>query len=961
MPKKICNLFIQLGIISLTIFPPILFGATRPLYIMYIQCTILGIGLVWGVKSFIKGSIRYTPTPLELPFSILLGWGVVNVISSTYRHNTERELYLFAFYVLLYFLVVQQLKTVRRIIGLAFIIVLVGCGESLFGIFQYLQGATTILGQATPNIGTVNATYFSHNHFAGFLILILPIALALLLSTTSLEKKFFLFLLIGVMGAALVLSLSRGGLLSFMLAVTGAFVCLCLKNLDALQENWRRYVLISVLLIGILAASVMFIGVSPLAHRSLLQTFLPSKELFEQEIRFAIWRSALNLIKEFPLFGSGLGTFEFVFLRYAPPQIPQNTQAFYAHNDYLELWIEMGVIALLLVFWAIIRFYHQVLYSFFHQSDPVLTSLCLGGLTSVTAMLFHSFWDFNLQIPANALLFFIILALTSASVQLMAHGNSRRRRRRRAALDSTPSHSQDSSAYQFKASWLFGMTVVIVLGVLGFHFRMPLASKYFSEAKTFHNQGLLFPSIPWYLKAINVDKSNARFHEHFGQLYTDIARQAPHADKWYQLAIPQFQQAITLNRYDAAYYYQLGWVYAALNMEQEAIEQFEEAIIYDPGTSFYYENLGSYYLSLNLVTPAMEMYQQALHYQPKRLKDLLENCLVHELNYEVYQQFVPENAEIRKQFAELLAQKNDWKTSKLEYREAIELSGQAPAYYEAMLEACRRKHDEQCRQTLWQELWEQTPTHLDYPLQIAQSFEQQQKQDKAIELYQQLMESNPEFQQTYWRLADLYQRQNQLKKALDIYTQLLERRPDDVEVYHHIAELYIRQKAWDSAIETYTRALQTGLNEAGIHRRLGTLYLQSGQQTKALKSYEQAMQQGESHIVMYQQLERLYQEQGNSLGSELVWENYTLANKHKPEALFKLVQHYHEQGEWLKAVTLVKEIIANAPTAINYRKFLATLYEEKGMLEESMAQYRRILRIQPNNQDAKKQLARLEK
>ncbi len=961
MPKKICNILIQLGIISLTIFPPVLFGAIRPLYITYIQGIILGIGLAWTVKSFIHRSVRYIITPLDLPFLTLLGWGIVNFITSTYRHSTEREVYLFAFYGLLYFLVVQQLKTVRRIVGLAFIIVLVGCGESLFGLFQYLQGATTILGHATPNIGTVNATYFSHNHFAGFLILIIPIAIALLLSTASIEKRFFILLLIGVMGTALVLSLSRGGLLSFILAVGGACICLCIKNMHNLQESWQKYVLISVLLLLILSALVMFVGLSPIAHRSLLQTFLPSKELFEREIRFSIWSSALNLIKEFPLFGSGLGTFEFVFLRHAPPQIPQNTQAFHAHNDYLELWIEMGFIALLLVFWAIIRLYRYVLHSYFHQNDPVLTSLALGGLTSATAILLHSFWDFNLQIPANATLFFIILALTSASVQLMTrgYGGNGHRKKRSSDQKERRSTSQNTPIYQFRASWIFGIAVLGVLTVLGFHFRTSLASTYFSEAKTFHNQGILFPSIPWYHKAINVDKSNARFHESFGQLYTDIARQTPHADKWYHLAIPQFQQAITLNNYHAAYYYQLGWIYAALNMEQEAIDLFLETIAYDPRTSFYYENLGNYYLSLRMTEPAMEMYQQALEYHPQRLKDLIESCLAYELDYTTYRQLVSDNAEMRKHFADVLAAEGFWTDSKLEYRKAIELSGHDSAYYEAMLEACRRKRDYQCRQQLWQELWEQDPKNLDYPLQIAESFEKQQQWEKAIELYQQLLETNPEFHKGYWRLAKIYQQQGQMAKALDIYTQLLKRRPDDARVYHRLAEIHSRQKNWGSAIQVYTQALHSGLNDTEIYHRLGTLYLQNGQKTQAITHYEQAVQKGETEITVYQKLERLYQEQGNTLGAEFIWENYTLTNKQQSKALFKLVQHYHKQREWLKAVTLVKEVIANAPTEVGYRKFLASLYEEKGMLEETIAQYRRILRIQPDNHDAQKQLARL--
>ena len=70
-----------------------------------------------------------------------------------------------------------------------------------------------------------------------------------------------------------------------------------------------------------------------------------------------------------------------------------------------------------------------------------------------------------------------------------------------------------------------------------------------------------------------------------------------------------------------------------------------------------------------------------------------------------------------------------------------------------------------------------------------------------------------------------------------------------------------------------------------------------------------------------------------------------------------LVERYRTQGEWLKAVTLMKEVVANAPTNVAFRTALAGLYEEKGMTAESLEQYERILRIQPDHPQAKQKLA----
>jgi putative inorganic carbon (HCO3(-)) transporter len=978
MAKKVCNVLIEVGIISLIIFPPLVFGAIQFQYITYIHAIILGIGIAWIIKAFVKGSITYTPAPFDLPILLFLVFGIVNLVTSTYRHNTERELYLFLNYALLYFLVVQQLRTTRRIVGLAFIIVLIGSGESLFGLFQYLQGAKTVLGYATPNIGTVNATYFSHNHFAGFLNMIIPIALGLLAGSANLEKKFFLFLLTGLMGAAFILTLSRGGFLSFVLASGIFLICFLLKKKSSFRKtsSLRSLTLAILLLVIFIIGYVKWIGISPIAHRSLTKTFFPTEETVQQEIRFALWKSGLALVKEFPIFGSGLGTFEYVFLRYRPDELPQGMQAFHAHNDYLELLIETGFPGLLIVLWAIIRFVRYVLKGYFQQRDPVLAPLALGGLTACTAMFIHSFFDFNLQIPSNALLFFTVSAMTTAVVQLIMQEQ----------------HEKQGSI-RFKPSWLFVVGGVCTAGLLLFSFRTNLGMMYFNKAKTAQYQNFPFEAIPFYNKAIAIDSGDTLFHTSLGELYNDLGRKSPHAEKWYSLAIQEYKQAITLNKYESISYYYLGWTYDALDMEKEAIQAFKTAIEYNPRISFYYENLGRYFLLLDQVEAAMKVYREAIQINPQKIPEILNVCKKYGLSYGAYQDLIPKDAESRKIFASLLAQQGDWETSKSEYRKAIELSGKQPAYYITMLNACRARHDYPCMRSLWQELWEKNPKNLDLLVNIAESFVQQQLWDQAIKQYQAILVNNLDNVQIHQRLAQLYQQQGYSDEAIREYTRILEIQPDNVTIYHDIANIYRQNKQWKAAISIYEKAIEQGLIQADMYSNLGKLYIQIGDEKNALDMYNQAVQAGETRIAVYQALERLYQTQKNKADPELLWNTYIIANKHDPEALFQLVMYYSNDGEWLKAVTLCKELIANAPTNAEYRKFLANLYEQKGMLFETLGQweelvkmdsknieynlylaalyerleqwdnarmqYRKILRIQPNNQHAQQKLSSL--
>ncbi|MBD3308073.1 tetratricopeptide repeat protein, partial [candidate division KSB3 bacterium] len=939
----------------------------QPRHVTSIHIILLAIGLIWVVKTFAKQIFLYVPGPLDLPLLLFLGLGFINLTASTYQHATERELYLALNYALLYFLVLQQLKTARRILGLAFILLLVGSAESLFGIFQYLQGAKTVLGYMTPNIGTINATYFSHNHFAGFLILIIPVALGIFIGTAHLEKKFFLFLLMVIMLTALVLTLSRGGLLSFCLAAAGFFLCLALKSLQAFSlHSLLKILLIGLVLTACIGLFVTWIGVSPIAHRSILDTVLPNQDTVDQEIRLPLWKSALHLVKEFPLWGSGLGTFEYVFLRYRPPEIPQGRHAFHAHNDYLELLIEMGIPGLLLMIWAMWRFCRYVLSAYFRTDDPLFTNIALGGLTGCFALFIHSLFDFNLQIPANALLLCILAAMTTATIHLITQERPRSRSKRENETPDKPRpvlrallspHSNDR--YRSKPSWGFAFVILGCLGLLVFNFRNTLAMRSFNHAKEAQYQGQRFQAIPLFQQAIAIDGKNALFHEHLGEFYADQAAIAAHADKWYNLALQEYQAAIALNPYNPVYYYHLGWIYAALNRQQDAVNALQQAVAASPGIAFYYETLGNYYLSLQQIGPALNAYQTAIRLDPMRLPRLVETCQRHDLEYAQYQAIIPEDADIRRRFADFLAQQQQWPESKREYRKAIALSDQHPSYYQAMLQACERHHDHQCMRNLWQELWEQDPQNTELPVKIAESFVTQQAWEQAIAQYQAILQRHPEHSKSYERLAQLYQQQGRLEDALQTYRDLLQRQPQQAAIYHKIATLYTRQQDWIAARNTYQQALDAGILQPQIYSSLGQIYLHLDDKIHALEAFEQAVQRGEARLAIYQTLEQLYQAQNDQIGIDLLWNTYVLVNKEHPDALFQLVQHYATQDAWLQAVSLSKEIIAIDPTNADYRRFLAQLYEQQDMLYEAIEQREKVVRLHVRNIDDKLHLAAL--
>jgi O-antigen ligase len=125
--------------------------------------------------------------------------------------------------------------------------------------------------------------------------------------------------------------------------------------------------------------------------------------------RISIWRDTLGLVRHYPFLGTGLGSFCVVY-----PSVQTAFQSLlveHAHSDYLEFATELGVPACILMFasiyWVLLRCGRQ----YRKLEDGFDKTVTLGCIGSITAILVHSFADFNLHIPANALVFTIILAM----------------------------------------------------------------------------------------------------------------------------------------------------------------------------------------------------------------------------------------------------------------------------------------------------------------------------------------------------------------------------------------------------------------------------------------------------------------------------------------------------------------------------------------------------------------------
>jgi len=350
-------------------------------------------------------------------------WMTLSVVPD----RTLREGLLLLSCFLLGFLIVRTVRHRSQILRMASVLVGMGVFEALYGLLELYDGSPRILFyQKSYNLDSVTGTFVNRNHLSGYLEMIIPLAIGMIVSRMNLfsssrlklrekvlrfsEKNFLtnvaLFLSVLVMGLGVVFSKSRSGVVIFVLIFLVFFGGTLL-----IRERFgyhKRAIVTSLQALFILTLGIsLYVGINATVARFAMDKFL-------REQRPAFWAETLRQFSRFPLFGTGLGTFPSVY-----PGSEENgvlMHIYHAHNDYLEYLSELGVLGTLLLFSAVFSMLFVAFRTWRKRRHPEVRGLAFGGFVSILAILLHSLTDFNMKIPANLLLFSVVLSLTAAIV-----------------------------------------------------------------------------------------------------------------------------------------------------------------------------------------------------------------------------------------------------------------------------------------------------------------------------------------------------------------------------------------------------------------------------------------------------------------------------------------------------------------------------------------------------------------
>ena len=358
----------------------------------------------------------------DLPDGAATGFSVLSVAP----HNTRAQLIVLVCCVIAYFFagrLGEERGSRRRLV--AWLLVL-GTFEAAYGLVQYLSGWQRIFVYAKKyNLEEATGTYINRNHFAGFLEMVIPLGLALVLyeHSRSLSLRQGRSAMGGVKAVIAGESLPRLGLRLFSLIVmiagllfsrsrmgivAGACSLVLMAAVWGLQR--RAGLWIAGLVMACVAILVLWIGAGSAFGRfgSIGNEFGSA-----EESRLSIWRGTGRLIGGHPLLGSGLGTFPVAFTAVQSTFLGKFVN--HAHNDYLEIASDVGIPAAILLFGSIVLLLRRVAKTVSLSEGRFEKAVALGCLGSIVAILLHSLTDFNLYIPSNALVFSVILGLAAAT------------------------------------------------------------------------------------------------------------------------------------------------------------------------------------------------------------------------------------------------------------------------------------------------------------------------------------------------------------------------------------------------------------------------------------------------------------------------------------------------------------------------------------------------------------------
>jgi len=534
---------------------------------------------LWCYEGITKGALIIKKVAYPLPLVIFFVLAIFYTFHSIDYAVSRDFLFLLISYIAIFFLV-AQVPSSKEARWIVLAVVTLGVVTSLYGLYQYLWGFEDILGKINgvelsyPSPlreeiisrlegGRIFSTFLLPSHFAAFLGISIPLSATLALLRTGWGRYLF-GLAMALQISALYLTKSFSGWLSLIIACA----CLVLIYLGYIKQVKIRYLAFSfgglILLLALIFASLSLTRPdNPLAS-------VASNPMV---LRALNWGTTIEMIRDTPWIGKGLDTFGFIYPAYLTEGV---NVVHHAHNTYLQLGVEMGIIGPIVFLWFACWWLWRTVRILKDTRDKKMRVLAGSLLTAGVAFFIHHAFDFEFYMSSVTLAGFAILAL-SIGVQKKDEVYKIALKKSRRSL--------------FTAVGFIVVLMASLLLLVPFYGQM-----HFQKAQS------LLETTPYFTnwvdeaaaelqKAIRLDPYNSEYHHQYGVLLVQkFSRQ--------QEGIAEVQEAIRLSPCRHYYYFDLGMIYLLAGKEEKGLEEIKKASQLYPLNEDYHQWLRLVYLQM---------------------------------------------------------------------------------------------------------------------------------------------------------------------------------------------------------------------------------------------------------------------------------------------------------------------------------------------------------------------------
>jgi len=555
---------------------------------------------LWIINILMKDEFTWYPTKINLIISLFILVIIISLFRSNYFYPSLKDYFLFLAYFLIYFLVVNNVENENEFDSLIKIFFITSFIVSMYTILHY-YGMIPYLKEFGPVVSPIGQKNWTSNYVA----LISPIVFPFFLLEQIKKVKIIYFIILSIIYITLMICQSRGIWISICVTLIITLCPIIKFNFSKIFKKNKKWLIL--LMFTFLIITIIYSTDNPLNKSAITVTERAISTFDEQDpsinTRLLIWNTTLSMIKDKPILGSGIGSFKMNYLNYQAEHLKDNpynakyySNAREAHNEYLQIGAELGIIGLG-IFLLIFFIFFLMIIKYFNQEKNDRKKIIVFGLSlGVICFLIHSLFTFPLHVPALGSAFFIIVGLTIAYIK-----------------KNDPSCPEEKikrlKIINFKSKII---TIVIILFISCFIIFNFVIKPYIAELDYF--KGMEYTQENKYSSALQKFKYATKYDPHNGRILHALGSTYYNLGS-YDKAENNLRNSLNYS-IDVKTYYNLGLVYFQTGFYKKAEEKFRHTIYLDPKFTNAYLKLAYLYATKKDYDKAIVEWNKILEIEP---------------------------------------------------------------------------------------------------------------------------------------------------------------------------------------------------------------------------------------------------------------------------------------------------------------------------------------------------------